>query len=49
MHGRTGTQALCPLRTQAMLQLSFLASTAPLASVTVPLIEQALFGEEQVP
>ena len=49
MHGRNGTQALSPSRTQAMLQLAFLASTAPPASVTVPLIELALFNEAQVP
>ena len=48
MHGRNGTQALSPSRTHAMLQLAFLASTAPLASVTVPLIELALFNEAQV-
>jgi hypothetical protein len=48
MHGRHGTQAICPLRTQAMLQLSFMASKAPQASVTVPLIERVLFGEAQV-
>ena len=48
LHGRNGAAALCPKRTQAMLQLAFLASKGPLPSVTVSLIETVLYGAPQV-
>ena len=47
MHGKYGGATLNPARTQAMLDLCFLASSAPPARVTVPLIEIILFGAVQ--
>ena len=46
--GKYGGVALDAARTQAMLQLCFVASAAPPARTTVPLIETVLFGAEQV-
>ena len=45
---RNGGAALCPRRTQAMLQLAFMASEGAPPSKTIHLIETVLYGEPQV-